>query len=274
MKQDYKRLPLRKFADRLLRSGDLDPIYIMLYDSGMKKNRLKRWLLAYWMFYHAGVSSVLCGAEFEGFFDMATHLASVSTTPRGTERRHFRGQKALDSIKWLKEHFDGPEHAVDWASRGETVERVIKRMRYWPQFGPWIGFKAADMIDRVLGIPIKFSISDLNFYDTPVAGAKLFCKKQDLPFERLKLAGVVKLLQVELKHYKAPPDYRRPVGIQEIETILCKWKSHMTGHYPLGKDTTEIMEGLGGWGVQAERLRDFLPKEKHGLEIVKKSDSE
>lgn len=263
MKQNYKRLSLKKFADFLLESGDLDPIYIMLYEAGMKRNRLKRWLLAYWMFYHAGVASVLCGAQDDGFYDMSKHLVERSTTPRGTERRHFRGKKAVDAIEWLRGHFDGPEHAVDWASRGETVEGVIRRMKFWPQFGPWMGFKAADMIDRVLGVPIKFPISSLNFYKTPIAGAKLFCEEQGLDYKHLKLAGVVKLLRVELQEWLAPPDYKRMVDVQEIETILCKWKSHMTGHYPLGKDTTEIMEGLGGWGMTAESLREFLPEETY-----------
>ena len=58
---------------------------------------------------------------------------------------------------------------------------------------------------------------------------------------------------------KAPPFHDRPVGVQEVETIFCKWKSHVKGHYPLGKDTRELHHGLQGWGALAEKLRKVLP---------------
>jgi hypothetical protein len=51
-------------------------------------------------------------------------------------------------------------------------------------------------------------------------------------------------LRQHLGKYKAPPRFERAINIQEIETILCKWKSHMNGHYKVGKDTHEIHEAL------------------------------
>jgi hypothetical protein len=35
---------------------------------------------------------------------------------------------------------------------------------------------------------------------------------------------------------RAPPGFERDINIQEIETILCKWKSYMKGHYQIGED--------------------------------------
>jgi hypothetical protein len=48
----------------------------------------------------------------------------------------------------------------------------------------------------------------------------------------------------ELGDLRAPPRYERPINIQEVETILCKWKSHLSGHYELGKDIIEVRHGL------------------------------
>jgi hypothetical protein len=42
----------------------------------------------------------------------------------------------------------------------------------------------------------------------------------------------------------APPARDRLVNVQECETVLCKYKSHINGHYPPGKDTLEVLHGL------------------------------
>ena len=42
----------------------------------------------------------------------------------------------------------------------------------------------------------------------------------------------------------APPEFDRLIDVQETETILCKWKSYLGGHYEIGKDTREIEERL------------------------------
>jgi hypothetical protein len=34
------------------------------------------------------------------------------------------------------------------------------------------------------------------------------------------------------------------VNVQEIETIFCKYKSYVKGHYHVGKDIHEIREAL------------------------------
>ena len=63
------------------------------------------------------------------------------------------------------------------------------------------------------------------------------------------------------EHYQgclAPPQEDRPVGLQEVETILCKWKSHMNGHYPVGLDNEEIREGVLPWVAHSNAARQFL----------------
>lgn len=55
------------------------------------------------------------------------------------------------------------------------------------------------------------------------------------------------------------------MNIQEVETVLCKWKSHMNGHYPLWNDIREINGGLEPWAGRCSAARAFLnhmPKEQ------------
>jgi hypothetical protein len=63
----------------------------------------------------------------------------------------------------------------------------------------------------------------------------------------------------------APPLHDRPVGLQEVETILCKWKSHQNGHYPLNNDIDEIRAGVKSWipiSDTAQQFRRDMPDGK------------
>lgn len=270
MKQNYERLGIIRFGKHLLRTGDLDPIYIMLHDAKLPTPLLKRWLLAYWFFYHAGVASKLAQYKGEDFFDKALEMAAVGVkTPRGAERRHFRGEACLKSLRYFKHKYSRPESAINHLIRRAIedeknhVQDVVDFVQLeWPLFGPWIGFKIADMMERILRVPIRFVGSDLKMYETPTKGAKRLCKKKGWQYKKLGVRGVVHRLEMTFGEFKAPPDYKRQINAQEIETILCKWKSHLGGHYPLGKDTHEIREGLKGWGKLAHRLSKHLPRKR------------
>jgi len=244
------------FGRQLLETGDLDPIYTILWKAELHPNQLRRWLLAYWWFYHAGVSSHLSACKGNQFYREAAHLASKTATRRGTERRHFRGQKCLDCISWFQRHYPAPESAVHSLERSWKISKLVKHLSAsWPLFGPWMGFKVGDMLERLALAPVEFPAESLSMYSTPVKGAKLACKLYDWDMSTEEV--VTHLISV-YHRYKAPPRYERPVNAQEIETILCKWKSHKGGHYPLMKDTHEIKEGLIGYGALATGLRRFL----------------
>jgi len=275
----YKKLGTIEFGKALLETEDLDPIYVMLWKTKMSDSRLKRWLLAYWFFYHAGVASKLSKYKGDEFFERAIEMArSEAKTPRGTERRHFRGKACKRSLRFFHREYRNPEEAITQliyqirnVKGDNTVGAVVDFVRRdWPLFGPWIGFKIADMLERLDIYPIRFPIETLEMYSEPVAGAILversfYGKYLDQPPHatdpEVEISKVVNNLIHKFRHYKAPPRYERPVGVQEVETILCKWKSHTNGHYPIGKDTREIREGLHGWGKLAKELRHNLPKE-------------
>lgn len=294
-------LTVQEFGKRLIETGDLDPIYLML-NAGIKdESLLARWCLAYWMFYHAGVASKIAEAESGRFWDLCMG-AEDKKWPRGTERRHFRGQAARLAIVSAYNKHPSPEEAVRWAATGfrdprvahlvrnepQHVTEVMARVQAWTGFGPWIAFKIADMLDAVLGFPVDFRNSEHLWYDDPKFGA-VWVYAQGLgngmatkefaqgvwdnlqPKARTdlvtKIAGD---LWLGLHNVRRPPVGAGGLGaqIQEVETVLCKYKSHLNGHYPVGKDTREILHALDGWGPLSDSLRQvlykFTPKTHHG----------
>lgn len=243
---------VKAFGSALLEARDLDPIYDMLYAADLAREQLYRWLLAYWWFYHAGVAANIASAP--DFYRQALR-AFDEKWPRGTERRHFRSAPARASIIWFQERFADPTQAIE-SLEAPTFQGVKTKVLEWPLFGDWIAFKVADMLERVGGFRISFADCELDFYDSPAKAALIVAEQAGRP--DWQVAEVVFYLTEIFRDFQAPPDYARPLGVQEIETILCKYKSHLSGHYPVGKDRHEIFEGLGGWGVLASRLRESL----------------
>jgi hypothetical protein len=252
---------IREFGDALISTGDLDPVYIALVKAELPRPQLARVLMSYWCFYHLGVSTWISGQED---FWHWMKVAAINNTsprdlalpsdrwPRGAERRHFRGAKCINAIEWLSRH--DPLALVERLATLETEKAIIARTSEWPMFGPWIGFKIADMMERVWGAPIRFSRNIGLMYKEPSAGLQLLSSFNSSAQPKALYEGL-------LEHFAtktAPPTYNRPCGPQEVETILCKWKSHRGGHYPVGKDSREMHHGLFGWGFTAEKMRQAV----------------
>lgn len=270
----YERLGIEEFGAQLLSSGDLDPVYIGLRSLRLDDEAEARWLIAYWCFYHVGAACCLSEithpqAFWEGMIRAAqndTPTPLGTRWPRAAERRHFRGRQALDSVQALREQFPDPLQLIGyltgWDEFGgplkfDDVEERALRLR---GFGPWIAFKMADMIDRCTGIRVEFPASVL-MYRVPREGALLswaHCTGRPAwdPDEAVR-EEVVRLL-AHFRSFTAPPGHERQVGVQEVETILCKWKSHVNGHYPVGKDTREVREALLLWSPVSARARKML----------------
>jgi hypothetical protein len=281
-----------EFGTQLVVTGDLDPIYLMLNASDLSPDTTARWCLAYWMFYHAGVASRIAEHEGETFW-AHVWMAQVNKWPRGTERRHFKAANSDKAIKYLEATFPEPEdavaHLVGYNTFKDLVGRytglatsfayVAREVQSWVGFGPWIAFKIADMLDAVIGVRVDFPQDSSVWFDDPVKGAVwAWCQEVGLEFESYwrdttpaeKRATANKAIEEylpELGMLVGPSG--TPVRIQELETIFCKYKSHLNGHYPVGKDTREILlHQLPGWGEMAgqlqQALRDATPKEHHG----------
>lgn len=225
----------------------------------------------------------------------AAHLAKGDKPwPRGAERRHFRGANAVGPMSYLKDHYKTASAAVQ-AMIGPnnahvTFKWVAGEVEKHPGFGPWMSFKIADMAERVLGRSVDFHDCALDMFKDPTQGAAVGYVEawsviareggelRDWE-DRVGVAEARKIWnypitsdQIKLtvdyyvkafnKRHKvgSVPGLARPLNIQEIETVFCKYKSHLKGHYPPGKDMREIRHGLQGWGKLADKLAAALPK--------------
>lgn len=282
MSRNYPRLDIETLGRHLITTGDLDPIYIALVRAEQAGDfsvpQLCRWLLGYWCYYHAGVASFLSEKEGEEFWHwMMVAARNEEETPaggrwpRGHERRHYRAKIAVDSVTSLQARYGNrPENmALYVGARATEDERlpfrtVSARAQEHNGFGPWIAWKIADMVDRVMEVPVDFSDADIFMYKDPEKAAlMLFEQRHPLPpgarvKKRVVLQKVLDYLLGEFSGFKAPPLSDRAVNIQEVETVLCKWKSHMNGHYPLLNDIVDIRSGLEPWTGKCAAARAFL----------------
>jgi hypothetical protein len=257
------KLDVVEFGRQLVTTGDLDPVYVALYGANLEPDRLRKWLLAYWCFYSCGTASWI--VDQQSFWDAMRTAAASSDYPRGTERRHFRGSLAVTSVDALYE-------AADYAAIGSDLEiieamfywlcypmdaeratqpiplaKLMERVMRWRGFGEWIAFKVADMLERLGLAAIDFSDSDAFLFDSPREGAALVVERygpKGFPLVTTPEAWALAYLGRNLGSLPAPPRAERLLNGQEYETILCKWKAHLSGHYAVGHDIAEIRESL------------------------------
>lgn len=209
--------------------------------------------------------------------------------PRGKERRHWRGQNAIKSFEYLRQNYIRPETFCEtirmlaydtvktWSEPHPALVKVDKLpfkhvdkfIRRHVGFGEWISFKIGDMAEQVMGVPVDFTEAEVFMFDTPKDAAKLLARRQmGIPDDAAvyvkdtAIRKVVTYLKGVFASYAAP-NGKRPVGLQEVETILCKWKSHCSGHYPLYNDIGEVTEQLSEWrrhSQTAEFLYNKIPQ--------------
>lgn len=283
-------LTVVEFGDQLLRTRDLDPVYVAVAASNLDTATLHRLCLAYWCFYSLGTAAHLAeikqpkrywDAMEEAAANVGEREDGSKPWPRGAERRHFRGEQATRPMAELRAKYKTATDAVvgmtgiDGGSGDfKYVSQTVQEHR---GFGPWIAFKIADMAERVLRIPVDFENCELGIYKDPRQGAAIAYLALQDPEDAEQMTPDGKpwnypITDSELKatvdHYvalwrkkraKAPPHNDRLVNVQEVETIFCKYKSHLKGHYPIGKDCREVFHGLHGWGDLADQLARELP---------------
>lgn len=279
MSRDYERLSIEQFGRHLIVSGDLDPVYIALGECMSTNRQLCRWLIAYWCFYHCGLASYASEHEGQEFWRvlMTAAINEVESPaggrwPRSSERRHARGKQGINMVAHLRERYgDQPELMVDalcdQSTGGIDFADISREVKTHVLFGPWISFKVGDMLERVLGCPINFNSAAIFMFKDPVKAALMLWRAKTEQPENAKpknqglvIDEVVAYLAKEFRDLSAPPKRDRSIELQEIETVLCKWKSHMNGHYPLNNDIDEINEGLAGWGETARAFAAAMPK--------------
>ncbi len=292
MSRNYERLSVVDFGKVEISIGDLDPLYIALNRSELDKQQLKRFLVGYWCTYHVGQSAWLSERDGGQFFECLSDIAHNTTEapvggrwPRGKERRHWRGEQAIKSAMSLRETYETPEEMVNYIAGWDDMhppfdsvpfERVNHRVQEHRGFGDWIAFKVGDMLETCLGVPVTFDQAEVFMFKDPAKAATMVFREQNPSIAARWDEGLFNIKQEEINRrvvewltqqigaIKEPARGQRNIGLQEMETVLCKWKSHMNGHYPVGNDITEIREGLEPWAKVsdcAEHLLSVMPEE-------------
>ena len=283
MKQPVGQLDVWKFGKQLIETQDLDPVYTLMKDNKMLSSPgiRARFYLAYWCFYDIGVASYIAdGGSIERFWQRMM-IAAVNEFeapmggrwPRAAERRHFRGQKCITALDEIYKILNrDPINIFNYLLFNVTspipFPVLRKKVLELPQFGPWMAFKIGDMLERVDGIAIDFNGSDVFMFKDPTEGALLvwdsLYHRDDLEqIDRSTKAICRRISNDLIKYfnqepaYLAPPDKGRTINIQEVETILCKWKSHRHGNYEVGKDTEHCLASLNKWAPYSELARGF-----------------
>jgi hypothetical protein len=274
-RESYPKLSIEQFGADLIASQDLDPVYSMLYNAQMDKDQLYRWLFAYTFSYSAGVVSYLSEFKGEEFWHKAMIFAKNTEPspigerwPRGRERRYFRGEKCERAMLTMQSRFGYPECAFEMFTAPNpdgtplSCPQVMMEVQSLPLYGPWIGFKVADLIDRVLGIPINFTMPDVTFFESPRKAAKQWAEANGFS-STTGVFEACEFISQHLGHMLAPPRFERKINLAEIETVLCKYGSHLNFHYPVGVDTVELKEALHPWvkvSPTAAKLYESVPK--------------
>nr|QIG67109.1 hypothetical protein EVB34_004 [Rhizobium phage RHph_TM26] len=268
MRDDLIENPV-EWGRQLILTEDHDPLYSGLAGWNVPGSRLRRFLLTYWCCYSVGASWFISSRSGTRYWDLLQRAAEnvrgpsefgygFDRWPRAHERRHWRGQKCVDSVLWLRATFRHPEEAVISLEALTHMIHVQEEIDHWPQFGPWIGFKIADMMERVLGRPVEFPTAIVSMYKDPKEGAVMMAPYLglDTPQE------VTEHLLEEYGYMDAPgsTNRQRPCNVQEVETVLCKWKSARKGNYWIGCDTASHRKELTEWGAQD--LLNAYPKGK------------
>ena len=253
----------------MVASKDLDPVYVAAVESLPDLDQRNRWLLAYGLFYHVGAASYL--SEFQGkqFWNLVDEAALNELTtpiggrwPRASERRHFRGQFAVRCVRELRTRHSRPETFMEgMVACAPDVKAVRTYVESHTGFGGWASFKFADLVDRVAGIRVEFD-TETAFYETPIQGAHLLHQERAPGSAEVSAPEAVQhalsVMETELRDLKAPPFGDRPFALNELETCLCKFKSHMKGRYPIGKDLHEGIEMSKPWKNTSSTAREFF----------------
>lgn len=237
------------FGRELIKTRDLDPVYVVLHEADWTIPKLCNWLLAYFCFYHCGTASWIA----EGPYWDRLHAAAASKDyPRASERRHFRGKAALLAVEELINSGQDPHNIIYRMTAGGNppLDEIMERVKRLRGFGNWIAFKVADMLERLNLCSVQFTKFDIyNIYDSPAEGAALMWQYHGASQEygghdSVEMWAYHSLMGSSIGRLKAPPRYERTINAQEVETILCKFKSHLNGHYEVGKDIAEVKHHL------------------------------
>lgn len=230
-------------------SGDIDPVYPVLqhlqYELHWSPDDLVWACLMHGAWYDFG-TTLLAMEWLHRYPRRAVAQAARHGWPTGVERRGHRGGSVAlwTHLRGLQANVPALIHqgeAYQWAHRlteGETgVEgwgRVIDAALSIPGNGRWAAYKQAELLQKVVGLPIAAPDAGHRYSTGPRKGmARLF---QGVPMGQTKAEiELLDRLTYWLAAFLGEPD------IAAVETSLCDWNSLARGNYYLGHDIDQML---------------------------------
>lgn len=246
-------------------TGDSDPVYWAVTAARHKWGYqwATRFSVAMLAYYHTGTACQAADREGPDFWK---YLESIfKYTPRGSARRHFRGQEGLNALTRMKNLSPIPENFFhEFPQTYKEVQRVCEGKL--SQFGPYFQLKVCDYMDRCLTMPIRdYSGLERNLPTEPArAVASMF------PQDPVPAAFSALCKEAESWGILAAPLFDRHVGPAEVETSLCGWKTTKLKGNWFGADIIDKRGALVGYGEKALEMMKMMPPviDKKLFEIV------
>lgn len=253
-----------KFGRHLMESEDIDPLYPVLRH--LQQDMDEEQALWHSFLYVAWYNLPSATAAFARYPTPRAGVVDLANEgwPTGVERRNHRGvsfalarhlQSYLAATKrgqarWYREGV-GTHQVTDTQAllAGLPKDRfsnqwnwhiVNERLQMLYGNGRWAAYKHCEVLRRVNGMPLEAPDMGHQFSSGPRQGlATLY---GDL--EGQTSAVIAELDRRGLDLQKRLVRRGLVVDIEELETILCNWKSLLKGKYYVGHDIDELQEQI------------------------------
>ena len=252
----------RQFARVTVETGDIDPMYFLM--NGMDKSYRERFATHFFMFYHAGEAAKCAGETTNGtFWDYV--VKNYDSCRRGTERRHFRGDKGKQAIMSME--MIGPPNQIWEEMYATDLSRLTEKIRSkfkGCQIGPYFIWKAMDILDRCMDLPVNLRLSEAvkGMPEEPFKCARTL-------WPNLSVEKALALVTDEIKDLPAPGAIGKKCGYAEAETVLCMIKGFfLTKSHTIGDDVEEKYYQLRDY----PELHKYLPARLDWTQYVRAPD--
>lgn len=268
-----------EFARHMLSSWDIDPVYPVLKQliSDLELEPAQaEWLTILYLAWYELSSATTAFMRYPDPRGSGI-LGDVHTLklPTGIERRGLRTADAMQQhlLDWLS-RFDGRSFftpATDFFYSRCREDRyrnnsVLSQYVSGVKFnGRWASYKACEVLNKVLGFPNSAPDAGHEGSTGPRQGLLLFFP----PVHGNSPLAIRALDQQTQVLIDAVAAYGVTLEVEEVETLLCDFKSLARGAYYVGHDTDLMLEGIRATALEDTRVallhaRRALPVQYRG----------
>lgn len=248
IKQDPTKDDPVEFSSKLISSGDLEPLYSMIWigrERGVffDEAHLYRWLMAFWIYHNTYTACLLSKRKGKWFWREMERAATDNGQkyPRGETRRYMHGRKAETTVSYFAKVYPKPEKFFDRLLNKESYPAALHFVEAHYNFGAQWKYRIVDTAERVLGTSSLDLSKREHYLDMQtMRGATALCEwsgEDHFEDDEDKVDFAFDLLADELRHLTPQlPGHARPLGAPEFEIALRKWRQYLLGTYYVGKD--------------------------------------